>query len=87
MDRYEGDRRNTAVINLLATTQDRNMEESMSVGTTTVDYTQEEEEYEDEEEYYDEEYEDGLSGDYATPRGKSCHTHPFIAFITRSRLT
>lgn len=68
VDRYEGDRRNTAVINLLATTQDKKSEESMSVGTTTVDYNQEEEEYEDEEEYYDEEYEDGLSGDDEIPQ-------------------
>lgn len=64
VDRYEGDRRNTAVINLLATTQGKKLEESM----TTVDYNHEEEDYEDEE-YYDDEYEeDGLSGDYEMPR-------------------
>lgn len=68
VDRYEGDRRSTAVINLIATTQDKKSEESMSVGETTVDYNQEEEDYEDEEEYYVEEYEDGLSGDYEIPR-------------------
>ncbi|KAJ0003002.1 hypothetical protein NQD34_008151 [Periophthalmus magnuspinnatus] len=67
VDRYEGDRqRNTAVINLLATTQDKRPEQGADEGTTTGDYTQEEEDYEDE--YYDEEYEDGLSGDYEWPR-------------------
>lgn len=69
VDRSEGDRlRNTAVINLLATTRDRKTEESMSVGSPTVDYGQEEDDYEVEDEYYDEEYEDGLSGDYEMPR-------------------
>ncbi|KAK7922104.1 hypothetical protein WMY93_009006 [Mugilogobius chulae] len=68
VDRHEGGRqRNTAVINLLTTTQDKKMEQITSVGTTTVDYTEEGEDYEDEE-YYDEEYEDGLSGDYEMPR-------------------
>lgn len=72
VDRSEGDRvRNTAVINLLATTRDRKTEESMSVGSPTVDYGQEEDDYEVEDEYYDEEYEDGLSGDYEMPRSKT----------------
>uniref|UniRef100_A0AAV2MJA0 Uncharacterized protein n=1 Tax=Knipowitschia caucasica TaxID=637954 RepID=A0AAV2MJA0_KNICA len=69
VDRYEGDRlSNTAVINLLASTQDKRTEQSLSVATTTMDYTQEDEDYKEEQEYYDEEYEDGLSGDYEMPR-------------------
>ncbi|XP_072293901.1 heparin-binding EGF-like growth factor a [Eucyclogobius newberryi] len=67
VDIHEGDRqKNTAVINLLATTRDKRTEQSMSVDTTTADYTQEDEDYD--EEYYDEEYDDGLSGDYEMPR-------------------
>ncbi|XP_070818027.1 heparin-binding EGF-like growth factor a [Chaetodon trifascialis] len=65
VDRYESDRqRHRAVFKLLDTTKDRGAEEeSVSVGATTVEYGQEEEEDYDDE-YYEDEYEDGMSGDY-----------------------
>ncbi|KAM9357274.1 heparin-binding EGF-like growth factor a [Symphorus nematophorus] len=65
VDRYESDRQqHRAVFKFLDTTRDRRAEEeSISVGATTVEYSQGGEEDEYDEDYYDDEYEDGMSGD------------------------
>lgn len=92
VDRLESDRqRHRAVFKFLDTTKDRGAEEeSRSMGTTTVQYSQDgEEEGEEEyyEEYYDEEYEDSMSGDQEEELPQGEETEFLFEFVLLASLT